>query len=296
MSFQSPLRHLLKSLCPPDLDGPSFDFIFSMVEEEAEFIQQNPRAMNVEQFCEVLDQKLADTLLSYEIVPDSKHGGGRPATAEFCAKLVEGMQGSNIVKLLDDSGEEAGKESRAGSGMSSAPAVLSSPVRLVDLEAAAAEERARTALEFTMADIQAAKRPWSAEEERVIFQRLADTNIYSAADDEAGMEELEGGCEMCGRDMPVTRHHLIPQVMHNRSPWSEMSKAHLQTCANICRPCHSAVHRFEDNKTLAQKFHTMQLLMADPRVQKWVAYISKQRVNRTKQQVKAGVKGLHYAK
>ncbi len=35
----------------------------------------------------------------------------------------------------------------------------------------------------------------------------------------------------------------------------------LQAGAMICRSCHNAVHRLADNKTLAAKFYTVDLLM-----------------------------------
>ena len=73
-----------------------------------------------------------------------------------------------------------------------------------------------------------------------------------------------------------------------------MDKDFLNRCTLICRPCHSAVHKFETEKSLAANFSTIELLLADPRIQSWIKYISKQRVNRTHAQ--KGTTGLHYGK
>jgi hypothetical protein len=40
----------------------------------------------------------------------------------------------------------------------------------------------------------------------------------------------------------------------------------------LCRPCHSAVHRVYDNRELAEEFHTLEKLMASPRVAAWAAF------------------------
>jgi len=57
----------------------------------------------------------------------------------------------------------------------------------------------------------------------------------------------------------------------------------LNTCADICRQCHNAVHNLIDNKTLAQSFNTVDKLMAHEGIRKAVAYVSRQ-ATRTKAQ------------
>jgi hypothetical protein len=63
----------------------------------------------------------------------------------------------------------------------------------------------------------------------------------------------------------------------------------------VSGPCHSAIHKFEDEKSLAANFHTIPLLLADERVQKWVKYISKRKVNRTQAENEAGT-NLRYGR
>lgn len=56
-----------------------------------------------------------------------------------------------------------------------------------------------------------------------------------------------------------------------------MSKAELHAGIMICRDCHSAVHKFEDNKTLAAEYSTLDKLLEHPRMSAWLSYIRKRR-------------------
>eukprot|EP00980_Cylindrotheca_fusiformis_P028137 scaffold22583_cov106-Cylindrotheca_fusiformis.AAC.8 len=123
---------------------------------------------------------------------------------------------------------------------------------------------------------------------------------------------FDGECELCDRYIRLTKHHLIP-----KSTWSRMEsrlkqaadakqKGHVKratlllgpglehvldrlesrknsvrsimskTC-NICRPCHSAVHRTHDNMTLALSYNTVDQLLLDDRIVRFCKWASKQR-------------------
>jgi len=45
----------------------------------------------------------------------------------------------------------------------------------------------------------------------------------------------------------------------------------------ICRYCHSAVHRLYDEMTLAKQFYSLELLLADPAVQRHIGWVVKKR-------------------
>jgi len=102
-------------------------------------------------------------------------------------------------------------------------------------------------------------------------------------DDELDDEKVRividlGCCVLCERDMPLTLHHLIPREVHDWYRKREgKSKDELHSGIMICRDCHSAVHKFEDNKTLAAEYSTLEKLLAHPKVQQWIPYIRKQR-------------------
>jgi hypothetical protein len=44
-----------------------------------------------------------------------------------------------------------------------------------------------------------------------------------------------GGCELCERDMPLTRHHLIPRSTHKKYAKMGVPPERLLFCAQICR-------------------------------------------------------------
>lgn len=106
---------------------------------------------------------------------------------------------------------------------------------------------------------------------------------------EDALSQRDGNCEMCGRYMPLTFHHLIPKDTHptylkKRLPTGiegEPTRAFLNTYGTmICRQCHSYVHRIADNHTLAKEYNTVGKIMAHAMVQKWVEWASKQQVGK----------------
>ena len=85
---------------------------------------------------------------------------------------------------------------------------------------------------------------------------------------------------MCGRDKPLTKHHLIPRAVHtkkrfiNRFGKEEMHKRGIM----VCKKCHKGIHdMIPDEKELADKFNTKELLMADERIRKHVDWVKKQK-------------------
>jgi len=126
----------------------------------------------------------------------------------------------------------------------------------------------------------------------------------------------EGDCELCERTIILTRHHLIPKstwskleprllnaaVAQEKGDLRRASvivgdglvhlldlidsndkasvRATLARTCNICRPCHSAVHRAHDNMTLARSYNTVEKLIEDETVFKFSKWASKQRVGK----------------
>eukprot|EP01006_Ploeotia_vitrea_P045548 TRINITY_DN66951_c3_g1_i1.p1 TRINITY_DN66951_c3_g1~~TRINITY_DN66951_c3_g1_i1.p1 ORF type:complete len:234 (-),score=27.53 TRINITY_DN66951_c3_g1_i1:116-748(-) len=93
----------------------------------------------------------------------------------------------------------------------------------------------------------------------------------------------DGVCQLCERPMALTRHHLIP-----RTTWDWYAKRHggtkelMAKVTLICRPCHSAVHSFHDEKTLAVEYNTVEKLLALEEIQKFIKWVRSQPI-RTKQ-------------
>ena len=111
------------------------------------------------------------------------------------------------------------------------------------------------------------------------------TNTNSNPDAEDGADEAEdgdeeiGGCVMCHRHLPLTRHHVIPRTVHGDSKFKKLfTREEMNTVIMLCRPCHSAIHSFIDEKTMALKYNTLEKLSEHEKVQRWIPYISKQKV------------------
>ena len=83
-------------------------------------------------------------------------------------------------------------------------------------------------------------------------------------------------CELCLRQAPLTRHHLIPKALHGKTyirkrfPREERITATLW----VCRPCHNQIHRLFTEKELALSFNSRDALLADPRLRTFVDWLS----------------------
>ena len=87
-------------------------------------------------------------------------------------------------------------------------------------------------------------------------------------------------CELCGREKPLTKHHLIPRAVHGKRRYRRRhTKSEMQQRAlYICRLCHNGIHDlFPDEKQLADAYNTLEALLADERLQKHIAWVRKQK-------------------
>lgn len=86
-------------------------------------------------------------------------------------------------------------------------------------------------------------------------------------------------CALCGRQGLLTFHHLIPRKMHRRSYFRKhYSKAELQTGVMLCVTCHKTIHRFYDEMTLAKSLNTLNALHSDEKIQSYLAWVKKQKI------------------
>lgn len=89
----------------------------------------------------------------------------------------------------------------------------------------------------------------------------------------------DGTCVLCERDMPLTFHHLIPRTTHKKlAKRTMLDKKALNVGIMVCRPCHSAIHRFIDEETMALEYNTLEKLLTHEKVQKWIPYAAKLKV------------------
>jgi len=89
---------------------------------------------------------------------------------------------------------------------------------------------------------------------------------------------MEGICDLCGREEIITSHHLIPKQVHSKN-WckKKFSRDEMKNRrADLCGDCHSTVHRFFSHKELAIEYNTIEKLLMNEKVQKYVEWVCKQ--------------------
>lgn len=86
-------------------------------------------------------------------------------------------------------------------------------------------------------------------------------------------------CELCGREKPLTFHHLIPKAVHGKKRYRKRyTKEQMREHGiYICRLCHNGIHDLIDEKQLADNFTTKDALLAHPAIAKHVAWVKKQK-------------------
>ena len=87
-------------------------------------------------------------------------------------------------------------------------------------------------------------------------------------------------CELCDREKPLTKHHLIPRAVHTKKRFirkfgkEEMCHRGLQ----LCKECHSGIHDLvPDEKELADKYNTKELLLTNEQIVKHIEWVRKQK-------------------
>ncbi|KAI0018928.1 YisB protein [Xylariomycetidae sp. FL0641] len=86
-------------------------------------------------------------------------------------------------------------------------------------------------------------------------------------------------CELCARHwVPLTYHHLIPRAAHARAVrrgWHR--REDLGRVAWLCGACHRFVHRFAGHEALAREFDTVEKLLREEQVVRWVEWVGRLR-------------------
>ena len=86
-------------------------------------------------------------------------------------------------------------------------------------------------------------------------------------------------CELCGRQQPLTLHHLIPRAVHRkkryqkRYAWQEMRSRGIA----VCRLCHRGIHDLIPERELAEQYTTKESLLAHPGLARHIAWVKKQK-------------------
>lgn len=85
-----------------------------------------------------------------------------------------------------------------------------------------------------------------------------------------------GECAMCGRMQPLTFHHLVPRTTRTNK-WfkKKFERAAFDEGVNLCRNCHSFIHKQYSEKHLGRELNTLEKLLNDPVIHRFVQWISK---------------------
>ena len=84
---------------------------------------------------------------------------------------------------------------------------------------------------------------------------------------------------MCRREQPLTFHHLIPRTNHAnkwfKKRFDKLDMTHRGVW--LCRACHKHLHRTFTEKELGKEYNTLDAILAEPQIQKFVGWVKKQR-------------------
>ena len=93
-------------------------------------------------------------------------------------------------------------------------------------------------------------------------------------------DESDDHCELCDRRKKLTKHHLVPRAVHSKKRYvSRFGKKEMRSRGlMICKECHDGIHDLIPNeKELADKYYTKELLLENPAIQKHIAWVKKQK-------------------
>jgi len=86
-------------------------------------------------------------------------------------------------------------------------------------------------------------------------------------------------CELCGRDKPLTYHHLLPRKSHRKRRIRdrfEREELHGRGLW-LCRLCHRQLHRFYTEMELAERLNTREAILEEPQMQRFLQWARKQK-------------------
>ncbi|ANQ48199.1 hypothetical protein KMW28_11990 [Flammeovirga yaeyamensis] len=87
-------------------------------------------------------------------------------------------------------------------------------------------------------------------------------------------KEKEGECELCKKNLRLTFHHLIPKSNH-KNKWFRKNYDMMEMRERgimVCRSCHSFIHKTHSEKVLGRHFNTLEKLLEDERILKYVRW------------------------
>lgn len=86
-------------------------------------------------------------------------------------------------------------------------------------------------------------------------------------------------CELCERQKPLTKHHLIPRAVHTKKRFiRKFGKTEMKNRGiNLCKLCHKGIHDLYSEIEFADNFNTKELLVSDEKISKHIDWVRKQK-------------------
>ncbi|OUS27593.1 hypothetical protein A9Q99_14210 [Gammaproteobacteria bacterium 45_16_T64] len=84
-------------------------------------------------------------------------------------------------------------------------------------------------------------------------------------------------CSLCGTSQLITFHHLIPKTCHSNK-WFKKNFTRDEMRGNgidVCRQCHSFIHKQFSEKELGRYLNTLALLQGNEVIAKYVGWAKK---------------------
>jgi len=84
-------------------------------------------------------------------------------------------------------------------------------------------------------------------------------------------------CKLCGSEHLITFHHLIPKSCHTNK-WFKKNFTKQEMTENgvdLCRKCHSFIHKQFSEKTLGRELNTLEKLQANEVIAKYAKWAIK---------------------
>lgn len=101
-----------------------------------------------------------------------------------------------------------------------------------------------------------------------------------APTDRRRADRKDGACELCGREKPLSFHHLIPRHCHRKQRYRRrFTVAEMRTRGlYLCALCHSGIHDLiPDEHELGTHYNTRESLLAHEGIARHVEWAKKQK-------------------
>ncbi|NLR92682.1 hypothetical protein HGP29_15795 [Flammeovirga sp. SR4] len=86
--------------------------------------------------------------------------------------------------------------------------------------------------------------------------------------------QKEGICELCEKESYITFHHLIPKSTH-KNKWFRKNfdiEDMRHRGINVCRKCHSYIHKLYSEKELGRRLNTLESIKNDEQIMRYVEW------------------------